>query len=286
MKRWRDIGTEMFEPALDGRTEERMIRGLLEPHEAPVGFAGVAAVLRSAALASGGDAAAVEYDRALRQRIVASMVSIISSAPSDLSVVVPPPNLRAGRRRGPVPFRPRLRLVGVAVVGFLLASVGLAFAGALPGPAQSVASSLLSHVGIHVPAEHGSHSATHAGSAGEPAQRPGTPTGHAPAAKGGGKGPATPGPGRHGDHGRGRGRDHRSGDHGRDSRGDHHHGDHRDHGSDGNGRSGRGGDNGHQDHGRDHRGGTGHYGGGRDSGNRHGSSGGHTQHGHGSRRHG
>ena len=151
MKRWRDIGTEMFEPVVDARTEEKMFLGLLEPREAPADYAGVVAVLRAARAV-----VAPESDPVLRERVVASMVSIISSdLRSEVSVAVPPPTLRAGSRRGPVPFLPRLRLVGVMVVGFLVASMGLAFAGALPGGAQGVASSLLAHVGIHVPKEHG-----------------------------------------------------------------------------------------------------------------------------------
>lgn len=151
MKRWRDIGTEMFDPVVDARTEERMFLGLLEPREAPVEYAGVVAVLRAARSAS-----VMESGADLRERVVASMVAVISSGPSsELSVAVPPPTLPAGSRRGPVPFLPRLRLVGALVVGFLAASVGLAFAGALPGPAQGVASSLFAHVGIHVPNHHG-----------------------------------------------------------------------------------------------------------------------------------
>ena len=201
MRRWRDIGSEMFEPVIDARAEEKMFRGLLEPHEAPAGFAGVAAVLRSAAAVAG--AATPISDRARKQRIVASMVSIISSDhPSGFSVAVPPPTLRAGSRRGPVPLLPRLRLVAVAVVGFLFASMGLAFAGALPGPAQNVASSLLSHVGIHVPKDHAT-SATHGSTGGAPVTEPGSGSGPSGGGTKTGPGPSDPGRGHHGRHGHG-----------------------------------------------------------------------------------
>ena len=205
MKRWRDVGVETFEPALDGRTEEKMFRAVLEPGEAPAEFAGVAAVLRSASLAGRPDAAA-PADRALQRRIVSSMVSIISSGlHAEPSVVVPPPSVRAEPRRGQVPFLPRLRLVAVAAAVFLFASMGLAFAGALPGAAQNLASSLLAHVGIHVPSDQPS--------SGQPSQNPG----------GAGKsnGPHPGGnPGNHGHH---RGDGNGNGEHGRGNRG--HHGD-------------------------------------------------------------
>ena len=260
MRRWRDIGSEMFEPALDGRTEERMFRGLLEPHEAPAGFGGAAAVLRWAATTAFAEAA-IPTDPARKQRIVASMVSIISSEhPSRTSVAVPPPTLRAGSRRGPVPFLPRLRLVAALVATFLFASMGLAFAGALPGSAQTVASSLLAHVGIHVPKGHGATPTPNGGSTGSggaPTTGPGA--GHA-------KGPTATGPvlnGHHGhDHGRGHGRDHRHGDSGHGNGRDHRHGDHGrygDHGDNGDGRNGKGhtaGGNGHQGYGHGGDGGT------------------------------
>jgi len=258
VKRWRDIGTEMFEPVVDARTEERMFLGLLEPREAPAEYARVVVVLRAAR-----GAAAVGSDVLVRERVVASMVSVISSdLPSELSVAVPPPTLRAGSRRGPVPFLPRLRLVGVMVAGFLVASVGLAFAGALPGSAQGVASSLLAHVGLHVPNHHRGatpHVAPHAT----------LPPNGSTTQGGGGLGPGRnktpaatwPGHGNHEGWRHHHGRGHRSGGYGRshDRGGDHRGG--RDHGIEGSDRSG-------SDH---------HHGGDRNGGSREGDRSGHDR---------
>jgi len=268
MRRWRDIGSEMFEPVIDARTEEKMFRGLLEPHEAPVGFAGVAVVLRSAVAAG---MAVASPDRARKQRIVSSMVSIIcSDHPSGFSVAVPPPTLRAGSRRGPVPFLPRLRLVAVAVVGFLFASMGLAFAGALPGPAQNVASSLLSHVGIHVPNGHGMHATTHSsggGSGGAPDKEPGS--GSRPVGRGSPTEHSGPRHGHHGRYGHGNEGDH--GHHHHD--GDHRHGNHGHGNGNGNGRGQYGhADNGRRSHGRGRSGDSGSHDGGHGHSSHHGSN--------------
>jgi len=266
MRSWRDIGAEMFEPTLDPRTEEKMLRGLLEPHEAPAEFARVAAVLRVAASAgatdpSPGTAAAGEAGRERRRRVIESMVAIISTElPSELASPTAPRPATAGSRRGTASLLPRLRLVAVACVGFLLASVGLAFAGALPGPAQDAASSMLAHVGIHVP-HHQGETTTKPGprtetsqagtSPGASARPPGSRSGPASARhrsrhhRGGGDHGWRPSRGDRRDRGHRDRRGHRDGEHsgdGRRSRGWNRHGD-RAHGDRGGGS--RGHDAGH-----------------------------------------
>lgn len=58
------------------------------------------------------------------------------------------PDLPVADRRPP---RRRLAIAAAAVVGFLAGSTGLAFADALPGPAQEAASDVLAVVGLDVP---------------------------------------------------------------------------------------------------------------------------------------
>ena len=58
--------------------------------------------------------------------------------------------------------------IAVLVVGCtLIATTGLAYAGALPGAAQSVASSMLAKLGVMVPGPN-AHAGTHPDSRGQP----------------------------------------------------------------------------------------------------------------------
>ena len=83
MKRWRDVEAMIFEPAIDRRTEEKMLRGTLSPEDAPPEFARVAVLMRAAsALRTGAvpGSQVTEIDRARQERMVASMAAIISAS--------------------------------------------------------------------------------------------------------------------------------------------------------------------------------------------------------------
>jgi hypothetical protein len=173
MMRWNDVEAMIFETTIDRRTEEKMLRGTLEPEDAPQELARVALVLRAASAGDGQDSRISQTDRLRQEQIVASMIATIEAAGS-IPAPAKPATARRWRLRGGE--LGRIRLVVTMALGLVLASAGLAFAGALPNPVQHAASVLLSKVGVHVPdperttaspqgAEHG-HAFTYPGFSG------------------------------------------------------------------------------------------------------------------------
>jgi hypothetical protein len=148
MMRWNDVEAMIFEPTIDRRTEEKMLRGTLDPEDAPPELARVALVLRAASAGDGQDSRISQTDRLRQEQVVASMIATIEAAGS-IPAPAKPATARRWRLRGGE--LGRIRLVVTMALGLVLASAGLAFAGALPNPVQHAASVLLSKVGVHVP---------------------------------------------------------------------------------------------------------------------------------------
>lgn len=140
MTPWGDFEDEMRGLWLDDGTADRLLAGLVEPDDAPPGYAEVARVVRAA----GAPAAAGELARE-REAVFAAAAAAVRARPSG-SV------LRTPRRSKVRPKLYRAKVAGLVVAGTLAGTTGLAAAGALPDPAQDVASDVLARVGITVPA--------------------------------------------------------------------------------------------------------------------------------------
>ncbi len=138
MRRSRDLLDDMG-PTLDQGTADRLLRGL-HPDDAPPGFAEVAATLTALADVEPADTGAA-------RTMVAAMAADIQAA-ADPSVIDRRSDVDVkGRERNFL----RVKVVTVATAAVLIGSGGLAMAGELPGAAQSVASSMLSKLGVDVP---------------------------------------------------------------------------------------------------------------------------------------
>jgi hypothetical protein len=122
--------------ALDAGTAERLVTGAVDVADAPPAYRGVARTLQ--ALREASDNTELFDEPAAVEQIAAAVAleQRASAAP------------RSRRRRSPVG---RLAAGAVAALG-LFVTGGLASAGALPEPAQNVASEVLGAVGISVPA--------------------------------------------------------------------------------------------------------------------------------------
>jgi hypothetical protein len=157
----------IFEPAIDRRTEEKMLRGTLEPEDAPPEFARVAVLMRAASAVPGvvSGSSITEADRLRQERVVASMAAVIATVGGGVGTHpdTATPKLWKARRQSAVRSTTaatwklrqrsfgRARIVLAMTLGMMLASAGLAFAGVLPAPIQHAASVVLSKVGLHVP---------------------------------------------------------------------------------------------------------------------------------------
>ncbi len=120
---------------LDHETADRLLTGRIEPDDAPPGYAEVAALLwASACLTS------VKPERELAT--VTAMAEEIRSRPAGNA---------SGHGRPRMKRLVRAKITALVVGGTLMATTGLAFAGALPDPAQRVASTMLAKIGITVP---------------------------------------------------------------------------------------------------------------------------------------
>ena len=148
MRRWSDVEAMIFEPAIDRRTEEKMLRGTLEPEDAPPEFARVAVLMRAASAAPGvvPGSSITEADRLRQERVVASMAAVIATVGGGVGTH-PDTAIPKLRQRS---FG-RTRIVLAMTLGLMLVSAGLAFAGVLPPPIQHAASVVLSKVGLHFP---------------------------------------------------------------------------------------------------------------------------------------
>jgi hypothetical protein len=120
--------------ALDAGTAEGLVTGAVDVGDAPPEYRAVAVALH--ALREPPESWELAGGPAVADRIAATVVAARTER------AAPPPRRRASRGR--------VALASLVTLGLAL-SGGLASAGALPGPAQRVASAVLSKVGISVP---------------------------------------------------------------------------------------------------------------------------------------
>jgi hypothetical protein len=135
--------------ALDHFTAEKMLSGPLAPEDAPPGYGKVAALLRAAAAAPEEEP---EANPDKQRATVAAMVAVITDSMSARWSF-------ASRRRG-AKSRSRVRILAALVTATMMLGTGLAFAGALPGPAQNAAAKMLAKFGVTVPGDPGVGTAT------------------------------------------------------------------------------------------------------------------------------
>jgi hypothetical protein len=137
MSLWDDFDCEMHPVALDTDTVDRLLAGAIAPADAPPGYAEVARSLQAASAEPSSEELARETET----------VGIVAAAVRS--------SLEARSQSPRWSFVPlalsRPRLTAALVAAALACSASLASAGALPGAAQDVASSMLAKVGISVP---------------------------------------------------------------------------------------------------------------------------------------
>jgi hypothetical protein len=154
--------------SIDEGTVERILAGAMDRDDVPPAYRGVTVALdqlRSAPL---------HREAAGQWTAVALMVAAMAVAPDE----------RARPARSGGHASRRIAAVSAAVVGSVSLFTGLAAANALPGAAQSVASHVLSHLGVDVN-DPNAHSGDHPDVRGNSAGHPDTPpTSTPPATKG------------------------------------------------------------------------------------------------------
>ena len=133
MSSWGDLDTEMQRLPLDANTADRLLAGSIAPEDAPPGYAGVATLLAAIGDSPGAD------EPVGASEAVASLGAVVRSSQTQIT--------RPSRRSN----LSRLKLATAFVTVALAGTTGLAFAGSLPGAAQSVASDMLGTLGVTVP---------------------------------------------------------------------------------------------------------------------------------------
>ena len=135
---------------LDPSTADRLLAGAIAPEDAPPEYADVARLIRAA------KAAPLPTELAGEARTVAAMAAALN----ERSVSLTP-----ARSKRPSRMFFRMKVAAVVLAGTMAAGTGLAFAGALPAPAQSAVSHFLATFGVTVPdpnAHAGNHPNEHA----------------------------------------------------------------------------------------------------------------------------
>lgn len=130
----RDVENEMRPLPLDPGTADRLLSGALRPEDAPPGYAEVATLLQAVT------AGPSSGELARKAQAVSAMATAIGSHSAG--------SVSARSRRSKM-FK--LKIATALVGASMAASTGMALAGALPAPAQNVASTLLAKVGVSVP---------------------------------------------------------------------------------------------------------------------------------------
>ncbi len=123
--------------ALDIQTADRLLAGAVAPKDAPPGYADLARLLDATW------AEPIPDELGRETEVVAMMAAAVRGPAGDDA---PSPTKRLARSSVS-----RVRIMSALVAAGLACGTGLAWAGALPGPAQDVASSVLAKVGISVP---------------------------------------------------------------------------------------------------------------------------------------
>ena len=133
MSDWDDLPYEMPIGKLDYNTTDRLLAGLIDPDDAPPGYAEVARILQAAGSLP-------------RSEHLSREAELVAAAREAMSLRSPSVGGAGGS-----PTRHRRLLAGVIVTGALVGIPGLAAADALPDPAQHAVSRVLDKVGISVP---------------------------------------------------------------------------------------------------------------------------------------
>jgi len=139
MTSWDDSEDEMRGPFLDQDTADRLLSGAIEPDDAPPSYAEVARLLRAAG------APPTPAELMAEEQAVAAAARVVSRT-------TPHSPVPATRRSSVRSRFFRVKIAGLVVAGTVLGTSGLAAAGVLPDAAQNAASSVLSSIGISVPA--------------------------------------------------------------------------------------------------------------------------------------
>ena len=133
-----DSQDEMRGLFLDQRTADRLLAGQVDPDDAPPGYAEVASLFQAA----GAPPTPAEL---LQEEQAVAAAARVGAQPTRSAI--------PATRRSTVRSRFfRVKVVGLVVAGTILGTTGLAAAGVLPDAAQNAASTVLSKVGISVPA--------------------------------------------------------------------------------------------------------------------------------------
>jgi hypothetical protein len=130
----RDVEDEMRPFPLDPNTADALLSGVLGPEDAPPGYSEVAALLHAVKA----DPSPGEFAR--KSQAISAMAAAVGS--HSVGGVLT-------RSRRSTMFK--LKIAAALVAASMTTGTGLAFAGALPGPAQNVASTVLAKVGVSVP---------------------------------------------------------------------------------------------------------------------------------------
>jgi hypothetical protein len=133
MSPWCDLESEMQRFPLDANTADRLLAGSVAPEDAPPGYGGVATFLAAVADSSRAESLPGESGA------VALLAAVVRSSQTEIT--------RPSRRSN----LSRLKLATAFVTVALAGTTGLAFAGSLPGAAQSIASDMLAKAGVTVP---------------------------------------------------------------------------------------------------------------------------------------
>jgi hypothetical protein len=127
-------------PDLDRETAERMLSGLVEPDDAPPGYAEVTRVLRTVA-------APPERSSAHRE---AWAVAAAHEVLTEERMLHPIRTGRSSMRSNYV----RAKVIGLVTAGTLVGTGGMAMAGVLPAPAQDAVAKVFATAGITIPSGH------------------------------------------------------------------------------------------------------------------------------------
>jgi hypothetical protein len=144
MRQWRDLPDEMT-PFLDDESAERLLTGRMAPDDAPAGFSNVALLLAAVAEPE-------PIEPSMERMTIDSMAVAIAALPASPDFVAEPPARTLKKVKSRLS---RARLIGAIAVAGVLGTTGLAYAGALPGPAQNFASHMFAKIGLSVPAGQG-----------------------------------------------------------------------------------------------------------------------------------
>ncbi|HEX4161670.1 MAG TPA: hypothetical protein VHZ05_04185, partial [Acidimicrobiales bacterium] len=135
-----DLYPDMRRYPIDDDTADRLLAGVVEPDDAPPGYAQVSGLIQAAT-------APVTAEELVRRDIDVSAISAALVAAPAAAPATPEGTRMISRRFG-------VKALGIAIPALALTATGAAAAtGNLPAPAQSAVHNALTHVGLSVPAD-------------------------------------------------------------------------------------------------------------------------------------